>query len=333
MCPWASSSGLPGNGSAMCIEANRPGFKGWLAVCLFLLGWQFSGTAAAESWQHEQGLLRFEDTPKRVVALNWAAAETLLMLGVEPVGVADRDGYPFWVREPALPQSTHNVGARSAPSLEAIAELKPDLIVTSSQMAPAHDQLSRIAPTYVLSVYDRGADPYDRAREMLLTLGEMLDREAEAAAALRELDAEFARQRQRLENAGLTDRPLILASFMDSRHLRVNASNGLFQAGLERLGLDNAWSREGNFWGFSLVGLERLAPLERARLVVLSPLPAGLGETLEASPFWQHLPMVQQHQVYQIDPVWTFGGLYSLHRLAGKIADALIAGGGQRVDA
>lgn len=333
MYPWESSNGHPVSGSAMSIEPLARHRVLCSALFLLLTGCLYPVSGVAGSWQHEQGTLNFESPPKRIVALNWAAAETLLMLGIEPVGVADRDGYPVWVSEPAMPDSTRNVGARSAPSLEAIDELEPDLIVTSSQMAPAHEQLSEIAPTYVLSVYDTDRDPYHQAREMLVTLGEMLDREQQASEALDDLDAQFSRQKQRLREASLDDRPLILASFMDSRHMRINATNGLFHAGLERLGLENAWTREGNFWGFSLVGLEQLAPLDNARLIVLSPLPPGLAETLDSSPFWQNLPMVQQKQVYQIDPVWTFGGLHSLHRLAGKITDALIAGGEQRVDA
>ena len=101
--------------------------------------------AGAASWQHEQGTLTLDKTPERVIALNWAATEALLLLGVTPIGVADRDGYNAWVREPELPEGVANVGTRVAPSLEAIAELKPDLIVTSSEMAPAANLLERIS--------------------------------------------------------------------------------------------------------------------------------------------------------------------------------------------
>ena len=59
--------------------------------------------AGAASWQHEQGTLTLDKTPERVIALNWAATEALLLLGVTPIGVADRDGYNAWVREPELP--------------------------------------------------------------------------------------------------------------------------------------------------------------------------------------------------------------------------------------
>ena len=286
---------------------------------------------SAASWQHEQGTLTLDKTPERVIALNWAATEALLLLGVTPIGVADRDGYNAWVREPELPEGVANVGTRVAPSLEAIAELKPDLIVTSSEMAPAANLLERIAPTYVVSVYKQGSRPFEKASDMLITLGEMLNREERAKAVLNDIDQTLQAQRHRLESAGLTDRPVALVNFLDDRHVRVYAPNGLFQSALKALGLDNAWPHSGNYWGFSVVGLEALAPYQDSRIVVISPTLPGLSDTLANSPFWTYLPPVQRDQVYQIDPVWPFGGVFPVKRLATLLADGLLAGGSDNV--
>tara|TARA_R100000687_G_scaffold80734_1_gene76619 strand:+ start:648 stop:1583 length:936 start_codon:yes stop_codon:yes gene_type:complete len=287
--------------------------------------------ASAASWQHEQGTLTLDKTPERVIALNWAATEALLLLGVTPIGVADRDGYNAWVREPELPEGVANVGTRVAPSLEAISELKPDLIVTSSEMAPAANLLERIAPTYVVSVYKQGSRPFEKASSMLTTLGEMLNREERAKSVLNDIDQTLQAQRHRLENAGLTDRPVALVNFLDDRHVRVYAPNGLFQRALNALGLENAWPHSGNYWGFSVVGLEALAPYQDSRIVVISPTLPGLSDTLANSPFWTYLPPVQRDQVYQIDPVWPFGGVFPVKRLATLLADGLLAGGSDNV--
>ncbi|SNB57181.1 iron complex transport system substrate-binding protein [Marinobacter sp. es.042] len=287
--------------------------------------------AGAASWQHEQGTLTLDKTPERVIALNWAATEALLLLGVTPIGVADRDGYNVWVREPELPEGVANIGTRVAPSLEAIAELKPDLIVTSSEMAPAANLLERIAPTYVVSVYKQGSRPFEKASSMLTTLGEMLNREERAKAVLNDIDQTLQAQRRRLENAGLTDRPVALVNFLDDRHVRVYAPNGLFQSALDALGLENAWPHSGNYWGFSVVGLEAIAPYQDSRIVVISPTLPGLSDTLADSPFWTYLPPVQRNQVYQIDPVWPFGGVFPVKRLATLLAEGLLAGGSDNV--
>ena len=287
--------------------------------------------AGAASWQHEQGTLTLNKTPERVIALNWAATEALLLLGVTPIGVADRDGYNVWVREPELPEGVANIGTRVAPSLEAIAELKPDLIVTSSEMAPAANLLERIAPTYVVSVYKQGSRPFEKASDMLTTLGEMLNREERAKAVLNDIDQTLQTQRRRLENAGLTERPVALVNFLDNRHVRVYAPNGLFQSALDALGLENAWPHSGNYWGFSVVGLEAIAPYQDSRIVVISPTLPGLSDTLADSPFWTYLPPVQRNQVYQIDPVWPFGGVFPVKRLATLLAEGLLAGGSDNV--
>lgn len=230
-------------------------------VALLVIG-LISLPASAETWEHEYGTITLDEAPKRIITLNWAATEALLLLGVTPVGVADRDGYDVWVNEPVLPADVPDIGTRVAPSLEAIAELKPDMIVTSSEMAPASSLLERIAPTYVISIYKEGHRPFEKATEMLTTLAEMLGREDRANAILADLEHTLNTQRQRLEDAGMTDRPVALVNFMDDRHVRVYATNSLYQSTLNALGLENAWSLQGNFWDFRLSGW-KLSPLTR----------------------------------------------------------------------
>lgn len=326
--PWASWSVRPASGYPMCID-QRHSFprRACLAALLLLL----PGIVAAKSWQHEQGTLTLDKTPTRVVALNWAATESLLLLGITPVGVADREGYAYWVREPALPEDVPNIGTRVSPSLEAIAELNPDLIVTSTEMAPAANLLEEIAPTYVVSVYKEGARPYDKAREMLLTLGDILDRKAEAEAVLADISNTLEHQRQRLADHGLNNKPVALLNFMDDRHVRVYTSNGLFQEALDSLDLKNAWPHPGSYWGFSTVGLEAIAPYSDSRLVILEPIRPGLTDQLENSPFWTYLAPVQQDEIYQIDAAWPFGGVFPVKRIAVQLADALVKGGSDNV--
>ncbi|MEX1226887.1 MAG: iron-siderophore ABC transporter substrate-binding protein [Marinobacter sp.] len=302
-----------------------------IRLMLILLLIVIAPVTQAETFRHERGEIELEHPPQRIVALNWAAAEALILLGVTPTGVADLDGYPVWVKEPAMPPGVQNVGIRASPSLEAIHQLKPDLIITSAQLAPAYEQLKDIAPTYVISVYDKGLDPFQQAKIMLQALGDMLDRSKKADRILADLERSLAANRKRLANAGLHDKPIALVSFMDNRHVRIMTRNGLLSAALEGLGLTNAWTEEGNFWGFSLVGLEVLAPMKDARLVVISPTAPGLADQLAASPFWQHLPMVNDEEIYQVETVWSFGGIHAVQRLAENLTDQLLQGGAHNV--
>lgn len=311
---------------------SRPCFARTLALVLLVTALGAAtlitpSKARAASSPGEPTTPDLKNTPERIIALNWSATESLLLLGVTPVGVADRDGYPEWVKEPALPDSASNVGRRSAPSPSAIAELKPDLIVASSQLAPAKEQMERIAPAYFARVYTGDKAPFEEARDMLLTLGDMLDRKERAEKVLKDVQQSLAKNRARLEKAGLTDKPIALMGFMDDRHVRVNAPNGLFQTALDGLGLKNAWQKPGNNWGFSLIGLDKLAGLKDARLVAVAPIPGTVKKSLRNSPFWHSLPAVQQKEVYQVDTVWTFGGVYAVKRMGQELTDALLGDG------
>ncbi|MBJ6138996.1 iron-siderophore ABC transporter substrate-binding protein [Marinobacter litoralis] len=285
----------------------------------------------SQSWTHEGGTLNLDAPPKRIVALNWAATETLLLLGITPVGVADKTGYSAWVKEPELPANVANVGTRVAPSLETIAELKPDLIVTSTEMAPAHELLERIAPTYVISVYKPDSRPFDKAREMLLVLGAMLDREAKAKAVLTDIEQTLKQKRDLLKQANQTDPAIALISFQDNRHVRIYTKNSLYQAALDSLGLTNAWPTLGNYWGFTSTGLEAVAQIPNSRLVVIEPLVPGLADSLEESPFWTYLPPVRNQQIYRIPSAWSFGGVHQIKILAETLTDALLKGGSNNV--
>ena len=245
--------------------------------------------------------------------------------------MADKAGYHTWVQEPELPDGVANVGTRVAPSLEAIAELKPDLIVTSTEMAPAAELLERIAPTYVISVYKKDARPFDRAREMLITLGEITHRIDRAKWVLADIEQTLRQQRERLERAGITEKPVALVNFLDDRHVRIYAPNGLFQTALDNLGLTNAWSDPGNYWGFSAIGLESVADARNSRIVVIEPLVPGLADSLANSPFWTYLPPVQNDEIYRIPAAWPFGGVYPVKRLAIALTNALIEGGSDNV--
>ena len=47
--------------------------------------------------QHALGENTITGTPQRIVALEWTYVEDLLALGLQPIGVADIEGYHDWV--------------------------------------------------------------------------------------------------------------------------------------------------------------------------------------------------------------------------------------------
>jgi iron complex transport system substrate-binding protein len=86
-----------------------------------------------------------EGTPGRVVVLDTGELDSAMSLGVTPVGAVEGLGLPSYLEGTG---EIENVGTIEEPTLEKIATLEPDLILSSKfRHEPIYDQLSQIAPT------------------------------------------------------------------------------------------------------------------------------------------------------------------------------------------
>lgn len=98
---------------------------------------------------HARGKTELKAKPKRVVVLDVGELDNVVSLGVKPVGYAPTegdDGIPGYLKKEA--GDPKDVGTINSLNLEAIANLKPDLILGSElRAAKLYPQLSKIAPT------------------------------------------------------------------------------------------------------------------------------------------------------------------------------------------
>ncbi|MFQ2031039.1 ABC transporter substrate-binding protein [Aeromonas veronii] len=257
----------------------------------------------------------------RIATVDWTIAETLLALGVTPLAVGDAGPYQAWVGEPRLPAGVVDIGLRTQPNRELLAELKPDRILISPLAAPLAPTFSRIAPVSTIALYDGQTDLWQRLHEVTLTLARMVGKTAEGERLLAGLDRDLASMQAGLP-ADLP--PLLVVQFIDERHVRVFGRHSLFDAVMTRLGLRNGWQEQTNDWGFSVVSIEQFMTLPTARLVVVDPIPVGVSERLQEPGLWQHLPLVRQAPVLHLPAVWSFGGVLAARRFAGLLSDALL---------
>ncbi len=257
----------------------------------------------------------------RIATVDWTIAETLLALGVTPLAVGDVGPYQAWVGEPRLPAGVVDIGLRTQPNRELLAELKPDRILISPLAAPLAPTLSRIAPVSTIAFYDGQTDLWQRLHEVTLTLARMVGKTAEGERLLAGLDRDLASMQAGLP-ADLP--PLLVVQFIDERHVRVFGRHSLFDAVMTRLGLRNGWQNQTNNWGFSVVSIEQFMTLPTARLVVVDPIPVGVSERLQEPGLWQHLPLVRQAPVLHLPAVWSFGGVLAARRFAGLLSYALL---------
>lgn len=257
----------------------------------------------------------------RIASLDWTLAETLVALDAPPQALAQIDDYVAWVGED-VPDSVTDLGLRTQPNMELLASLQPDEIIISPMFSNLEPLLSEIAPVRTYSLYTPGTEVWPELQSLTRQLGELSGHQAEAEQLIDDSDA---RMNELATLVPQDTRPLIAVQFMDARHVRVFGAGSLFVAVMEQLGLDNAWQETTNTWGFTLVGIEHLASLDEARLVVVEPLPAGVSEALETSGLWRHLGSVERGDVITLPPVWSFGSLPSATRFAETLVSAITA--------
>ncbi|MCX2180132.1 iron-siderophore ABC transporter substrate-binding protein [Streptomyces sp. SKN60] len=130
---------------------------------------------------HDKGKTEITTKPKRVVALDNSLVEAVVALDAPLVGgigsYRDQKGFPPYLGDAV--KDTKDVGPLDSPNLEAIAALKPDLIVSATvRHEDLYDQLSKIAPT----VFVKTTGPI--WKENITFLGTALGEEKKAADKL-----------------------------------------------------------------------------------------------------------------------------------------------------
>ncbi|MFG2905564.1 ABC transporter substrate-binding protein [Kitasatospora sp. NPDC048286] len=138
------------------------------------------GTGGTRTVRHARGESTVPARASRVVALDSDALDSVVTLGLDPVGattVAAGAAFPAYLPAERL-AGTKPVGAIGQPSLETIAALRPDLILSNQvRDDKRYDELSKIAPT----VLTRTTGP--TWKENVRLHAQALGRTAEADAA------------------------------------------------------------------------------------------------------------------------------------------------------
>lgn len=130
--------------------------------------------------EHELGTTEVPVEPQRVVAIHPIVIDTVLTLGVEPVGISETA--VSFLNE-RLPDDTEAVGGTAQPNLEAIAALDPDLIVgPDGNIEEIYDELSQIAPTVGVYFGDGTGEWQRTGRAVAGALGRTEELEAELSA-------------------------------------------------------------------------------------------------------------------------------------------------------
>jgi ABC-type Fe3+-hydroxamate transport system substrate-binding protein len=277
--------------------------------------------------------LTLDGPATKVVATEWNVTESLVTLGVDPVGAADVKGYKTWDSAVPLKNEPKDIGTRGEPSMDTVAALSPDLVVTTSDLPPAAlKQLRKIAP--VLEV--KSADGSDQIGQMLKNLdliAKATGTTDKAKTARANFAAKLAEGKKALADADLAGTDIAFADgYVTSNQvsLRPYTSGSLIGAVNERLGLKNAWKVKGDAaYGLGATDVEGLTDLPKDTQFAY----IGNDEDEAATPFtgalaknavWKSLPFVKAGDVHRLaDGIWMFGGPGSMSAYVDSLVDAL----------
>lgn len=258
-------------------------------------------------------VLRAQDAGPRIATLDWALLETLLAIGANVVAATELRQFRQVAVKPDVPQGVADLGLRGTPNFEALRFARPDLIFNSNFYAWADPLMSRIAPVESHPIYKPGESPYILAEQATLAIGERL-----RLPAARRVVEDLADRLDRYKNlfAKGDGRPLLPINLGDARHYRVFGSDSLFGEVLKRMGLANAWAGATSYSAVAPMGIETLASMPEAWIVLIPPHPEDAFAALTESVFWKALPAVRENRVLTVGSINPYGALPAASRFA-----------------
>jgi len=278
-----------------------------------------SGTRRVD---HFYGTTDVPVAPKRVFAGYTQTLANLIELGAPVIGGPEPNIAAGYLGDRL--EGVRSVGRLNAISFEAVAALRPDLIVTVG--APGNDfarelyeQLRPIAPT-VAPYWE--PNTVEQTRRHLLGCGHAVGREERARALVRALDERLAALRRRLD-ATLGDRPVSL--------LRVSADGYRVPVGdipsgvLMALGVARPPGQGFDAEDFAIeLSLERLGELDASHAIfVYSDADAAVQRRrLAANPLWERLAAVRAGRAFFVAQpgAWAIGAdIVGVHAIVDEI--------------
>lgn len=187
------------NNSSVQLDAAPMSVKGTLLVPLPFVGqslgvwvnWSPEQSTVSlvtkKSVKHALGTTTLNNVPKRVVILFNGGVDISVLLGVKPVGAVEsyvQQPFYEYIRSDLI--GTKTLGDETQPNVEAIVNLKPDVIIaTKDRHEKIYAQLSKIAPTIVTKDLANWQDNLD-------VMASVMNQEDKAAAFLQDWKAQVA---------------------------------------------------------------------------------------------------------------------------------------------
>ncbi|CAG9296596.1 ABC transporter substrate-binding protein [Celerinatantimonas diazotrophica] len=261
------------------------------------------------SWAH----------PLRVVALEFSFAEDLTAIGIHPVGIAD-DGRANQLINAVRKFPYQSVGSRAQPNIEAIASLKPDLIIADRDRHQLiKDQLNAIAPTLLLSSKRTN---YSQSLKVAKRIAQAVGKKAIMEKRIAQQHHYFASLKFQLRRC---QHQRILFVISRGRTLYAHAADSFVGSIFEQLGFISAATGFSNSQPSRQINIEQLLWINPDIIVLGKYGRFALSQIWKHDPLWNALKAVKDHHVYSVQAsIWSRGrGILSAEQIAKQLTAKL----------
>ncbi|TYB20246.1 siderophore ABC transporter substrate-binding protein [Aggregatibacter actinomycetemcomitans] len=145
-----------------------------------------------------RGEVTLDAPPAKIAVFDTGSLDTLQALGIKVDGAADVSKVLPYLK-PTLEQAK-NVGTIFEPNLEALNELKPDLIIVGTRTAKKFDDVSAIAKTVDLT--DNDDKLIKSGIQRIDSFGKLFNKQAEADKLKAELETLFKQTKDAVKGKG-----------------------------------------------------------------------------------------------------------------------------------
>ncbi|CEJ73681.1 lipoprotein [[Clostridium] sordellii] len=276
------------------------------------------------SIQDAMGTSEVPINPKRVVVLTNEGTEALLSLGVKPVGAVTGVTGEWYDHTKKELEGVKPLGKEKSVNIEAIAALKPDLIIGNKMRhEKIYDQLKSIAPT-VYSDTIRGA-----WKDNFNFYAKVLNKEAEGEKAIKEYEDKVAYIQDNYKDK--LDSEVSLVRFMDGK-TRIYLGDTFAGTILKEIGFKRPKAQQGTEF-VNEIGKERLKEAE-GDVMFYFTYELGDGKGLARETEWindslfKSLDVVKNNKAIKVnDTIWnTAGGIKAANLMLDDLTDILKEG-------
>jgi len=267
---------------------------------------------------------------ERVAVLEWQQTEEVLTLCVDPVAVADAEGFARWDTAETLPAGATDVGTRGEPNLDALFATNPDLVIIEAY-TPDDEIIGQLAAYGVPVLATKGADaadPIGQMKDTVTLIAEATGRQERAQVVLDEFTASLASAKAAVgDSTSATEKFVYFDGWVQGGNVSIRPfGQGSMMGELgEELGMTNAWTGEVDpAYGLGQTDIEGMTAVGDATLFYTGtedPDSDVMAE-LAKNEIWKALPAVVEGNTHAFPSgIWTFGG----PRSAQQVLDAYVA--------